>query len=290
MKIKDETKARILMESLQYIKKFHNKIVVIKYGGHAMVNEELKDSVIKDIVLLKYIGMNPVIVHGGGPEISYYMNLKGLKPEFIDGLRVTTPEIMQIAEMVLTGSISPQIASKFNANDVLSVSISGKDGRSIRAKKRDERLGLVGEVTGINTKYILRLIEDGYLPVVSPIAYGEGGISLNINSDEVARRLAAALGADKLIMITDVNGVMRDYKDPDSLIQRMTISDVEQAVDDGIIWGGMIPKLECCVGAIKGGVRRCHIINGTVPHSILLELFTKVGIGTMITADRRKNL
>lgn len=287
MKIQDDTKAVILMESLHYIKKFHNKIVVIKYGGHAMINEELRESVIKDIVLLKYIGMNPVIVHGGGPEISYFMNLKGLTPEFVDGLRVTTPEVMKIAEMVLTGSISPDIAALFNANDVLSVSISGKDGKSIRAKVKDPKLGLVGEVTRVNTRYILGLIEDGYLPIVSPIAYGENGTSLNVNSDEVARRLAAALGADKLIMITDVNGVMRDYKDPDSLIQRMSVEDVEKAVEDGIIWGGMIPKLECCTGAIKGGVRRCHIINGTVPHSILLELFTKDGIGTMIEGVRR---
>lgn len=287
MRIEDEKKARILMESLYYIKKFHNKIVVIKYGGHAMINDELKESVIKDIVLLKYIGMNPVIVHGGGPEISYYMNLKGLTPEFVDGLRVTTPEIMKIAEMVLTGSISPEIASMFNANDVLSVSISGKDGKSIRAKVKDPKLGLVGEVTRINTRYILGLIEDGYLPIVSPIAYGENGSSLNINSDEVARRLASALGADKLIMITDVDGVMRDYKDPDSLIRRMTVKDVEKAVEDGIIWGGMIPKLECCTGAVKGGVRRCHIINGKIPHSILLELFTKDGIGTMITDNQR---
>ena len=285
MIISADERAEILIDSLGYIKKFHNKIVVIKYGGNAMLNDKLKASVIKDIVLLKYIGMNPVIVHGGGPEITQMMALKGIETKFVNGLRVTTPETMKVAEMVLTGSISPDIASLFNANGVPSVSMSGKDGKTILAKQRDPELGLVGEVTHINTDYILNLIEDGYLPVVSPIAYGEDGMSLNINSDEVAKHLATALSADKLMLITDVDGVLNDPKDPTTLISRLTLSQIKEAISDGIISGGMIPKLDCCTGAIEGGVHRCHIINGTIPHSTIIELFTKDGIGTMVTNE-----
>lgn len=278
-------KAQILIDSLGYIKEFHNKTVVIKYGGNAMLNDELKASVIEDIVLLKYIGMNPVIVHGGGPEISELMKAKGIQPEFVDGLRVTTPETMKIAEMVLTGSISPDLSSRFNANGVSSVSVSGKDNKTIEAKQKDVRLGLVGEVTQVNTAYLNQLIQGGYLPVVSPIAYGENGMSLNINSDEVAKHLATALGAEKLILMTDVDGVLEDKDEPFSLIPRMNVAGVQAAVEAGIISGGMIPKLDCCIGAVEKGVRRCHIINGTIPHSLIIELFTKTGIGTMITND-----
>lgn len=280
-----DDRAEILIDSLGYIQKFHNKIVVIKYGGNAMLNNELKASVIKDIVLLKYIGMNPVIVHGGGPGITQLMELKGIHTEFVNGLRVTTPETMKVAEMVLTGSISPEIASLFNANGVPSVSMSGKDGKTILAKQKDPALGLVGEVTQINTEYIFNLIEGGYLPVVSPIAYGESGSSLNINSDEVAKHLATALGADKLILITDVDGVLADPQDNKSLISRLTLTEIKDAIKSGVITGGMIPKMDCCTGAIEGGVTRCHIINGTVPHSIIIELFTKDGIGTMVTNE-----
>lgn len=282
-------KAQILIDSLGYIKEFHNKTVVIKYGGNAMLNDELKASVIEDIVLLKYIGMNPVIVHGGGPEISELMKAKGIQPEFVDGLRVTTPETMKIAEMVLTGSISPDLSSRFNANGVSSVSVSGKDNKTIEAKQKDVRLGLVGEVTQVNTAYLNQLIQGGYLPVVSPIAYGENGMSLNINSDEVAKHLATALGAEKLILMTDVDGVLEDKDEPFSLIPRMNVAGVQAAVEAGIISGGMIPKLDCCIGAVEKGVRRCHIINGTIPHSLIIELFTKTGIGTMITNDKERH-
>ncbi len=278
-----DLRAEVLIESMGFIKKFYDKIVVIKYGGHAMVSEELKKSVIRDIVLLRYIGMHPVIVHGGGPMISEIMEERGIVPEYKDGLRVTSPEVMKITEMVLSGYISPDITAHFNADEVKSVSISGKDARFIRAKVKSEDLGLVGEVTRIDTQYILGLINQGYVPVVSPIAYGEGGQSLNINSDTVATKLASALGAEKLILITDVPGVLRDVNDFDSLIKRMTVAEAEDYIEEGIITGGMIPKLECCIGAINGGVRRCHIINGTHPHSILIELFTSRGIGTMVT-------
>lgn len=285
MELTEAYQAQFLIDSLEYIKKFHNKIVVIKYGGNAMLNTELKAQVIQDIALLKYTGMHPVLVHGGGPEISQFMQLKGIEPQFVDGLRVTTPETMKIAEMVLTGSISPEISSRLNAEDVLSVSVSGKDGKSILAKQKAPELGLVGEVTGVNQQYIFSLIEQGYLPVVSPIAYGEGGISLNINADEVAKHLAIALGAEKLILLTDVDGVLADPQDSRSLISHLSVLEAEQAKRDGTVTGGMIPKLDCCIGAVQGGVTQCHIINGTAPHSLLFELFTKSGVGTMISAE-----
>lgn len=285
MELTESYQAQFLIDSLEYIKKFHNKIVVIKYGGNAMLNEELKDKVIQDIALLKYTGMHPVLVHGGGPEISQFMQLKGIEPQFVEGLRVTTPETMKIAEMVLTGSISPEISSRLNAQDVLSVSVSGKDGKSIMAKQKDPELGLVGEVTGINSSYILSLIEQGYLPVVSPVAYGEGGVSLNINADEVAKHLAIALQAEKLILLTDVDGVLADPHEPDSLIPHLSIAEAKEVKVDGTVTGGMIPKLDCCIGAVQGGVADCHIINGTIAHSLLFELFTKSGVGTMISAD-----
>ncbi|MGP6139700.1 MULTISPECIES: acetylglutamate kinase [unclassified Jeotgalibaca] len=285
MIITADERAEILLDSLSYIKKFHNKIVVIKYGGNAMLNDELKASVIKDLVLLKYIGMNPVIVHGGGPEITHYMELKGIETTFIDGLRVTTPETMKIAEMVLTGSISPEITALFNQNGVPSISMSGKDGKSIIAEQRCPELGLVGKVTQVNTQYITNLINEGYVPVISPIAYGEDGSSLNVNSDEVAKHLATALAADKLILLTDVDGVLAEPGDSQSLMSRLTPKQIREGIDTRTITGGMIPKMECCLGAISGGVKRCHIINGTIPHAILLELFTKEGIGTMITNE-----
>lgn len=289
MKITADERAEILMDSLSYIKQFHNKTVVIKYGGNAMLNDKLKASVIKDLVLLKYIGMNPVIVHGGGPEITQFMALKGIETEFINGLRVTTPETMKIAEMVLTGSISPEITALFNKNGVPSISMSGKDGKSIIAKQKSPELGLVGEITEINSQYILNLIKEGYVPVISPIAYGENGCSLNVNSDEVAKHLAVALEADKLILLTDVDGVMEDPSNRETLLSRMTLSKIREGIETGFISGGMVPKMECCLGAVEGGVKRCHIINGTISHAILLELFTKDGIGTMITNEEDIN-
>lgn len=285
MTLEDLQKAEILIDSLGFIKKFHSKTVVIKYGGHAMVDEKIKQSVIRDIVLLKYIGMNPIIVHGGGPEISEMMVQNGLKPEFIDGLRVTTPKVMEITEMVLTGKISPSIAAAFNANDVKSVSISGKDSRTIEAVPRNEALGLAGQVEEINPEYLQHLIEDGYVPIVSPIGYGPNGQSLNINSDEAAWRIAVALQAEKLILITDVDGVYEDHNDPDTLLHFMNVTEVEDAIKNGMVSGGMIPKLECCLEGVKGGVASCQIINGTLPHAIILELFTPDGIGTLISAD-----
>lgn len=279
----DNEKAEILIESLEYIKNFHNKVVVIKYGGHAMISPEIREQVISDIVWLKYVGMKPVIVHGGGPEINQLLKVKGIETRFIDGLRVTTPEIMQNIEMVLTGSVSPSLTTLFNANGIPTVSVSGKDNKILEAELKSDELGLVGEITKVNTSYLNHVIEGGFLPVISPIAYGPDGLSLNINSDEAASQIAKALEAEKLILLTDVAGVYREFNDPSTLISRLDIQGVRSAIEEGIISGGMIPKLECCLVALEGGVQRCHIINGTIKHSLILELFTKQGIGTMIT-------
>lgn len=279
----DNEKAEILIESLEYIKSFHNKVVVIKYGGHAMISPEIREQVISDIVWLTYVGMKPVIVHGGGPEINQLLKVKNIETRFIDGLRVTTPEIMQNIEMVLTGSVSPSLTTLFNANDIPAVSVNGKDNKTLEAKLRSDDLGLVGEITKVNTTYLNHVIDGGFLPVISPIAYGPSGQSLNINSDEAASQIAKALKAEKLILLTDVAGVYQDFNDPSSLISRLDIQGVRSAIAEGMISGGMIPKLECCLAALEGGVQRCHIINGTIKHSMILELFTKQGIGTMIT-------
>lgn len=277
--------ADILIDSLSYIKNFHQKVVVIKYGGHAMLTPEMREKVIRDIVLLKYIGMKPVIVHGGGPEINELLKVKEIKSEFVNGLRVTTPEIMENVEMVLTGSVSPNLASLFNAEDISAVSISGKDNRLIQAKIKDESLGLVGEVEKVNVDYLNYLLDGDLLPIISPIAYGPNGVSLNLNSDDAASYISQALGAEKLILLTDIDGVMEDPSDSNTLIKRMNLNDIEEAIDKGIIQGGMIPKINCCAQAVQNGVKRCHIINGMIDHALIVELFTKTGIGTMIEAD-----
>ena len=283
MKLSPCEKANVLIESLPYIKSFHNETVVIKYGGNAMMNEELKHSVIRDIVLMKFVGMNPIIVHGGGPDITNLMKKLGKEAEFIDGLRVTDEETMEITEMVLFGKINREIVSCINANGVKSIGISGKDGGTFRAKQKDTKLGLVGEIVEVNTDLIDTIINKGYIPVISPIAYGDEGESFNINADEVAGRLAAELNAKKLILITDVKGVMKDRNDSSTVISQIKTKNIKEYMDKGIISGGMIPKIKCCFEAIKGGVERAHIIDGRKPHSILLEIFTNEGIGTMIT-------
>lgn len=283
MVLTPQLKAGVMVESLSYIKKFHNQLVVIKYGGNAMINEELKEAVIKDIVLMKYVGMNPVIVHGGGPEITEMMEKFGKKAEFIDGLRVTDQLTMELTEMVLCGKISNQIVTLLNQNGVKSVGISGKDGRLIEAVQKDEKLGFVGEITGVNTELITTVVDRGYIPVISPIGIGENGESFNINADDVACKLAIALKAKKLVLITDVEGVMMDAKDPTTLISQIKANEVEVYIKDGIIKGGMIPKIQGCTEAVINGVERCHIVDGRKHHSILLEIFTDDGIGTMIT-------
>ena len=274
----------VLIEALPYIKKFHDKKILIKYGGHAMVDDEAKSSTARDTVLLKYVGMKPLIVHGGGPEISRSMDKLGKEPKFIKGLRVTDEETMEIIEMVLVGKISTEIVSELIKHDGEAISLSGKDSSLIFAHKKgaskiDEEivdLGLVGEVDCINTDLLEMFIDNDYIPVISPVGIDEDGNSLNLNAD------TAAIDAEKLIILTDVPGVLRDPNDPDSLIQKIRISEVPKLIEDGVISGGMIPKIETCVKAIENGVKSCHIIDGRKKHSLLLEIFTTDGIGTMI--------
>lgn len=280
----DIEKADILINSLAYIKDFHQKIVVIKYGGHAMISEEMRQRVISDIAWLSYVGMKPIIVHGGGPKINRMLEMQGVEPHFINGLRVTSSDVMRTVEMVLTGLISPNLTTMLNEEGVSSVSVSGKDNKVMEAVKKDESLGLVGQVTNVNTDYLNQMLDDNMLPVISPIAYGPKGESLNINSDEAAAAIASALKAEKMIYLTDINGIYEDPADPSTLHSVMSADQIQEAIKNKIITGGMIPKVENCLGAIQSGVHSCQIIDGTIPHAIILELFTKNGIGTMITA------
>ena len=280
----------VLIEALPYIKKFHDKKILIKYGGHAMVDDEAKSSTARDTVLLKYVGMKPLIVHGGGPEISRSMEKLGKESKFIKGLRVTDEETMEIIEMVLVGKISTEIVSELIKHDGDAISLSGKDSSLIYAHKKgaskiDEELvdlGLVGEVDCINTDLLEMFIDNDYIPVISPVGIAKDGTSLNLNADTAAGEVASAIDAEKLIILTDVPGVLRDPSDPDSLIQKIRISEVPDLIEQGVITGGMIPKIETCVKAIENGVKSCHIIDGRKKHSLLLEIFTTNGIGTMI--------
>ena len=280
----------VLIEALPYIKKFHNKKILIKYGGHAMIDDDAMSSTARDTVLLKYVGMKPLIVHGGGPEISRSMDKLGKEPKFIKGLRVTDEETMEIIEMVLVGKISTEIVSELIKHDGDAISVSGKDSSLIFAHKKevskiDEEvvdLGLVGEVDEVNTKLLDMFLDNDYIPVISPVGIANDGTSLNLNADTAAGEVASAVDAEKLIILTDVPGVLRDPSDPSSLIQKIRISEVPDLIEQGIITGGMIPKIETCVKAIKNGVKSCHIIDGRKEHSILLEIFTTNGIGTMI--------
>ena len=286
----------ILVEALPYIKKFHGKKIMIKYGGHAMIDDDAMASTARDTVLLKYVGMEPLVVHGGGPEISRSMDKLGKEPQFIKGLRVTDEETMDIIKMVLVGKISTNIVSQICYHDGKGIGVSGKDSQLIYAHKKpahtitDEKtgneeiidLGLVGEIDCINTELLDMFIRNGYIPVISPVGIAENGESLNLNADTAAGEIASAVDAEKLIILTDVPGVLRDPDDPDSLIQKITIDQVPELIEEGIITGGMIPKIETCVEAIKNGVKSCHIIDGRKKHSLLLEIFTTDGIGTMI--------
>ena len=285
----------ILVEALPYIKKFHEKKILIKYGGHAMIDEEAMSSTVRDTVLLKYVGMEPLIVHGGGPEISRSMDKLGKEPKFIKGLRVTDEETMEIIEMVLVGKISTDIVSQISYHDGKGISLSGKDSRLIFAHKKPASkvtsesgseeeidLGLVGEIDCINTDLLEMFLKNNYIPVISPVGIANDGSSLNLNADTAAGEVASSVDAEKLIILTDVPGVLRDPNDPDSLIQRIKVDEVPDLIEQGVISGGMIPKIETCVKAINDGVKSCHIIDGRKKHSLLLEIFTKNGIGTMI--------
>ena len=279
-------RANALIEAMPYIHAFRGATVVIKYGGHAMVDPALKESVIRDIVLLELIGMNPVVVHGGGPEITRLMDRVGKKPEFVEGLRVTDRDTMELTEMVLAGSLNGDLVSRVSRAGGRAVGLSGKDARLIFARKiggaGKPDIGFVGEITGINPEILHVLDEHQFIPVISPIGTDADGNSYNINADTAAAAIAKALQAEKLILLTDVLGVQRDHKDPSTLIPSITCAEVEPLIADGVITGGMIPKVRACVDAIAHGVKKTHILDGRVPHSILLELLTDYGVGTQI--------
>lgn len=278
-------KAETLMEALPWIKHAWGRTVVIKYGGAAMTDPALRDAVAADIVLMKLVGVNPVVVHGGGPEITGFMDRLGMPVEFYDGLRVTTPEAMDIVKMVLVGKVNTELVSAINAHGPRALGLSGEDGNMVMATARSEKLGRVGDVVSIDTTVLDNVIEDGFIPVVATVAAGDDGGSFNVNADLVAGQLAAALGADKCLFLTDVDGLYRDFSDKSSLISALTPQQAEEMIVSDELEGGMVPKVAACVHALRGGVRRAHILNGTVPHAILLEVYTDEGVGTMIADD-----
>lgn len=287
--------SNVLIEALPYIKKFHNKKIMIKYGGHAMIDEHAMSSTARDTVLLKYVGMQPLVVHGGGPEISRSMDKMGKAPKFVGGLRVTDSETMEIVKMVLVGKINTEIVSKIGLHGGKSIGISGKDDFLIQSSKRDPTkirqedgeilevdLGYVGKIDRINSRLVEMLTEEKYIPVISPIGIDSAGNTLNLNADTVAGSIASEINAEKLIVLTDVPGILTDPDDPDSIIRRIHVDELKELIKEGIITGGMIPKVETCINAVENGVKTAHILDGRVEHSILLEIFTKDGIGTMV--------
>jgi acetylglutamate kinase len=280
-------KAEVLVEALPYIKDFYGKRVVIKYGGAAMTECELKMKVMQDIVLMKYVGMHPIVVHGGGPDITGMLGRLSIDTEFVNGLRVTDRATMEVVEMVLGGKVNKEIVSGLNASGGKAVGISGKDGGLIKARPVDPngKLGFVGEVETVNPQIIETLIENGYIPVIAPIGIDDEQQSYNINADLVAASIAVGMKADKLVLLTDVPGLLEDKNDSSSLISVLKVSQVPGYVEAGVIAGGMMPKVKCCVEAVTGGVSRTHIVDGRVPHSILLEIFTKEGVGTMVVNE-----
>ncbi len=274
-------RAEVLVHALPYIQKYNNKIVVVKYGGNAMINEDLKNAVMGDIVLLNLIGMKVVLVHGGGPEITETLNAVGKKTEFVNGLRVTDAETAEIAMMVLAGKINKNLVNLINKFGAKALGLCGLDSQMIRAEKLDEKLGFVGKITHINEDPILDVLNMGYIPVIATVGYDDEGNVYNINADTAAARIAGKLRAEALISMTDIDGLLRDKDDPTSLIHEINASEAPQLMREGIVSGGMIPKVECCIEAIRRGVKKVFIINGKIPHSILIETMTDEGIGTM---------
>ena len=279
-------KANILIEALPYIRRLSGKTVVIKYGGAAMLSTELSEKIMEDITLLKYVGMNPIVVHGGGGDINKMLKKYEIEPEFHNGLRVTDAATMDIVQMVLMGKINKDIVSHLGIAGAKAIGLCGKDAGLIKAEKMlaDDGydLGHVGKITEINTKLLNTLAMDEYVPVIAPIGVGENGESYNINADTVAGDIAAALSAEKLIFLTDIDGIRSEPDDPSTLIYEICIDEIYKYINKGVISGGMLPKVEGCIKAIRNGVKRTHILNGTIPHPILLEIFTDTGIGTMV--------
>ncbi|MBC8530707.1 acetylglutamate kinase [Gehongia tenuis] len=282
-------KANILIEALPYIQKLYGKTVVIKYGGNAMKNEILTRTILQDITMLKYCGVNPIVVHGGGPDISAMLKKLNIETQFVGGLRVTDAATMEVVQMVLCGKINKDIVAHMGALGGKAIGLCGKDAGLIRAHKKcapdGTDLGFVGEIDSINIQLLTTLSLDEYIPVIAPIGVGENGETYNINADTVAGEIAAAAHAEKLIFLTDVDGIRRDPGDPATLISHLTVDEIYQLIRSGVVDGGMIPKVEGCIRALEEGVARTHILNGTIPHPILLEIFTDQGIGTMVTDD-----
>ncbi len=280
-------KAEVLIEALPYIQKFNRKIIVVKYGGSAMSNEELQKNVIKDVTLLKLVGFKPIIVHGGGKAISSWVNKVGKQAEFVNGLRVTDAETMEIAEMVL-GRVNKSLVSMVQELGVKAVGISGKDGGLLKVDKKysgGQDIGYVGDIKEVDAKILYDLLENDFLPIVAPVGMDDNFETYNINADDAACAIAKAVGADKLVFLTDVEGLYRDFEDKSTFISRLTASEADDLINSGIIGGGMLPKLGNCTSAVKNGVNRVHILDGRIPHCLLLEIFTNHGVGTAIIKD-----
>ena len=285
METSNADRARILVHALPYIQKYSGKIIVIKYGGNAMINEDLKDSVMRDIVLLSLIGVKVVLVHGGGPEITDMLKKIGKESKFVDGLRVTDRETVDIVQMVLAGKINKSLVNLIENKGGRAIGLSGVDGHMIQAKVKDERLGFVGDITHVDVQPIFDVIDKGYIPVVSTVGCDDEGNIYNINADTAAAKIAGELHAESLISMTDISGILKDKNDPSTLIPKITVAEAPGLIENGIISGGMLPKVECCVNAISWGVRQVFIIDGTIPHAILIETLTDEGIGTMFVKE-----
>ncbi len=283
MDISNADRARVLVQALPYIQKYAGRTVVVKYGGNAMVNEDLKDAVMSDIVLMQLVGINVVLVHGGGPEISAMLKKIGKESRFVGGLRVTDAETVDVVQMVLAGKVNKDLVQLLERHNGRAIGLCGLDGGMMKAKKlaAGEDLGFVGEITEVNTEIVSQTTANGYVPIVATVAGGENGEVYNINADIAAARIAAEMGAIKLILMTDIKGLLSNKEDESTLIPVVNVSDVPKLQNQGIISGGMIPKIDCCVEAVRRGVSRAHIIDGRIPHSILIELFSDEGIGTM---------
>ena len=284
MELTTAQRAEVLTQALPYIQKYNNKIVVVKYGGNAMINDDLKEAVMGDIVLLSLIGVKVVLVHGGGPEITEMLGKIGKKSEFVDGLRVTDKETVDIVQMVLAGKVNKNLVNLLQNKGGKAIGLCGIDGHMIKAKKVDKRLGYVGDITSVNVSPILDVLEKGYIPVISTVGYDTKGNTYNINADTVAARIAGELKAECLISMTDIVGLLRDKDDPSTLIPVVCVSDAPKLMHDGVISGGMIPKVNCCIEAIRRGVDKVFIIDGRIPHSILIEVLTDEGVGTMFVS------
>ena len=281
MELTNAQRAAVLVQALPYIQDYKDKIIVVKYGGNAMINEELKNAVMRDIVLLTTVGIRVVLIHGGGPEITDMLKRVGKETKFVNGLRVTDAETAEIVQMVLAGKINKSLVNLIQNIGGKAIGLSGADGHLIEAEMLDEQLGYVGEITSINTQPVLDVLEMGYIPVISTVGCDKEGNVYNINADTAASRIAGMLGAESLISMTDITGICRDKDDPGTLIPKINVSEAPQLMREGVISGGMIPKVECCIEAIRRGVKKVFIIDGRVPHSILIETLTDEGIGTM---------